>query len=108
MKTENIFANIPDIIPEELFESLLSGKNLKIERIVSEGHVTPDTQWYDQPWYEWVLVVKGQALLAYEDGSKLAMQEGDYVLIPAHTRHRVEWTPPDSKTIWLAIHFPGA
>jgi cupin 2 domain-containing protein len=29
---------------------------------------------------------------------------GDYLLIPSHTLHRVEWTPPDIITVWLAIH----
>jgi len=33
------------------------------------------------------------------------MEVGDYLLIPAHKRHRVEWTKPDIETLWLAIHF---
>jgi cupin 2 domain-containing protein len=102
---ENIFNNIPDIIPEELFENLLDRKTLKIERIVSQGHITPNGQWYDQAWDEWVLLLQGQAKLTYEDGRETVMQSGDYLLIPAHIRHRVEWTQPDIETVWLAIHF---
>ena len=102
---ENIFKNIPGIIPEELFENLIDRETIKIERIVSQGHTTPDGQWYDQSWDEWVLLLEGQAALAYEDGSTVDMQVGDYVFIPAHTRHRVEWTQPESKTVWLAVHF---
>lgn len=110
MKTEvnNIFANIPVIIPEERFESLLAREKLKIERIISHGHATPTGEWYDQTWDEWVLLLQGTAKLGYADGNIIEMQTGDYVFIPAHTRHRVEWTQPDSNTIWLAIHFePG-
>jgi cupin 2 domain-containing protein len=33
------------------------------------------------------------------------MRPGDYVHIPAHQRHRVEWTEPDQKTVWLALHY---
>jgi cupin 2 domain-containing protein len=101
----NIFENIPATVPEELFEYLLVQENLKIERIISQGHFTPIAEWCDQAWDEWVLLLQGEAILGYEDGNKVKLQAGDYVLIPAHIRHRVEWTQPDSKTIWLAIHF---
>jgi cupin 2 domain-containing protein len=110
MKTakDNIFNNIPAIIPEELFESLIERENLKIERIISDGHTSPVGEWYNQAWDEWVLLLQGEAILAYEDGTNLKLQVGDYLLIPAHTRHRVEWTQPEVKTIWLAIHFVPA
>jgi cupin 2 domain-containing protein len=101
---DNIFNGIPAIIPEELFENLVERDNLKIERIVSQGHCTPAGQWYDQSWDEWVLLLQGKAILAYQDGNTVKMQEGDYVVIPAHTLHRVEWTQPEAKTVWLAIH----
>jgi cupin 2 domain-containing protein len=35
----NIFAEIPEKLPEELFESILKQDNIVIERIVSKGHV---------------------------------------------------------------------
>jgi cupin 2 domain-containing protein len=101
----NIFNNIPDIIPQELFESLEDSNNLKIERIISQGHCTPTGQWYDQDWNEWVLLVQGEATISYQDGLTVSLQAGDYLMIPAHTRHRVAWTQPDQTTIWLAIHF---
>ncbi|MCX7066948.1 MAG: cupin domain-containing protein [Methylococcales bacterium] len=101
----NIFANIPTELPEELFTSLLKRDNVHIERIVSQGHSTPIEQWYDQAWDEWVLVLEGHAVLVYEQNlQKLSMVAGDSVFIPAHTKHRVEWTVPDIQTIWLAVH----
>jgi cupin 2 domain-containing protein len=102
---DNIFENIPAIIPEELFENLLAQENLKIERIISHGHYTPTGEWYAQVWDEWVLLLQGKAILGYENGGTVKLQVGDYAYIPAHTRHRVEWTQPDSNTIWLAVHF---
>ncbi len=105
---DNIFKNIPAIIPEELLESLVDRKRLKVERIVSRGHCTPAGQWYDQAWDEWVLLLQGEAILAYADGRTVNMKSGDYLLIPAHTLHRVEWTQLDANTIWLAIHFEPA
>lgn len=101
----NIFANIPAIIPEELFENLLVKENLKIERIVSYGQVSPVDEWYEQFWDEWVLLLQGSATLEYPNGKLVDLQVGDYVYIPAYSRHRVHWTPPNTETIWLAIYF---
>ncbi len=101
----NIFKGIPEQIKEELFEPLLRNDRVHIERIVSRGHVTPEGQWYDQAWDEWVILLQGQALLRYEtDNVRIRLSAGDYVLIPAHTKHRVEWTLPDVDSVWLAIH----
>ncbi len=99
----NIFATIPEQLPEELFTSLLQHDKVQIERIVSKGHSTPFGQWYDQEQDEWVIVLQGQAVLVYERAEQ-TLKAGDYVFIPAHTKHRVEWTTPDSHTVWLAIH----
>jgi cupin 2 domain-containing protein len=105
LEKHNILNNIPAIIPEELFENLLVRENIKIERIISDGHCTPAGAWYDQAWDEWVLVLQGGAIIGYEDGHTINMKAGDYLLIPAHTLHRVEWTQQDTSTIWLAVHF---
>ncbi|CAG7856765.1 hypothetical protein MCAMS1_01379 [biofilm metagenome] len=102
---DNLFDNIPTHLAEELSQSLVNTKQLKIEKIVSLGHMTPDGQWYDQAWDEWVLVLQGQATLRYEDGNVLRLQTGDFINIPAHCRHRVDWTAPDIHTVWLAIHY---
>jgi len=103
--TSNIFKDIPDRLPEELIECILKRGNIQIERIISQGHMTPAGQWYDQDWDEWVILLQGEAILLYEqDNRRFHLTAGDYLLIPAHTRHRVEWTPPELQTIWLAAH----
>lgn len=104
----NIFENISDHIPEELFQEILKTKNFKIERIVSRGHSSPDNEWYDQEENEWVILLKGSAgLLFEEDENVVFLKPGDYINIPSHTKHRVEWTDPDTETVWLAIHYKG-
>lgn len=100
----NIFAAIPEQIPDELFECILKRDKVCIERIISKGHVTPIGQWYDQGWDEWVILLQGQARLLYEQDHSIHLSAGDYLLIPAHTKHRVEWTPADINTVWLAVH----
>ncbi len=101
----NIFKNIPEQLPDELFECLFKRDNVQIERIISQGHRTPAGQWYDQDCDEWVMLLQGQAIIVYEkDRQSFHLNTGDYLLIPAHTKHRVEWTPADVHTIWLAIH----
>lgn len=102
----NIFSDIPRQRQEELFQTLLQRDNIRIERIVSAGHITPAGLWYDQAWDEWVILLQGQAIVRYAvDDRDISLQAGDYLFIPAHTKHRVDWTLPDSNSVWLAIHF---
>ena len=111
MKTEpnNIFANIPNSLPDELFECIVQQNNIVIERIVSYGHTTENGQWYDQTSDEWVILLQGQATLLFEDENKsVELSAGDYLMIPAHTRHRVAWTEPGVRTVWLAVHVGAA
>jgi len=105
MKRGNLFDGIPAKLTEEIAQPLWQRGGLKVERIVSHGHATPPDEWYDQRWDEWVLVVRGGARIVCE-GEKVPIDlgAGDYVLIPARTRHRVEQTDAHQKTIWLAIH----
>jgi cupin 2 domain-containing protein len=104
--TGNIFEHVlSDAVDEELME-LLALDGVRIERIVSTGQASPPGFWYDQAWSEWVLVVSGSAGLLFEDEpTPRALTRGDYLLIPAGKRHRVEWTDATEPTIWLAVHF---
>lgn len=105
----NIFANLPSRLPQEQIDLLLQSGQLRIERIVSQGHASPLDFWYDQPADEWVIVLQGAGRLRFEDESESReMRPGDFVHIPAHCRHRVEWTEPDTPTVWLAVHVPAA
>ncbi len=104
----NIFENIPDHIPEELFQEILQTENFKVERIISRGHSSEDDYWYDQEENEWVILLKGNAGLLFEgDENVVILKPGDYINIPSHTKHRVEWTDPNTETVWLAIHYKG-
>jgi cupin 2 domain-containing protein len=100
----NLFAEIPDDLPAELFQTLLRAPGLRIERIVSMGHASPEGFWYDQDTDEWILLLKGAARLAFEGEEPIDLLPGAFVNIPAHRQHRVEWTDPAGTTIWLAIH----
>ncbi len=100
----NIFDLPLHLPPEEYFEPLISGSNLRIERIISTGQTTPAGEWYDQDRDEWVILLQGKATLRYEDGSVYQLSVGDYVFIPAHQKHRVDYTSTTSPCVWLAIH----
>ena len=103
---DNLFSEIPLSLPEELIQILVENRCHRLERIVSDGHATPPGEWYDQTWDEWVVLLSGSAGLLFEGESKpVVMKPGDYLLIPAHLRHRVEWTDGSGKTAWLALHF---
>jgi len=91
---------------EELVEIISETDNIRIERIVSRAHSSPNDFWYDQEKNEYVIILKGKAGLAFEDRDDvIVMGPGDYLGIPAHARHRVEWTDPEEDTIWLAIYY---
>jgi cupin 2 domain-containing protein len=105
MEIKNIFENVPDECKMEIFETLFEDKGLKLERIISEGQASPPGQWYDQEWDEWVVLLKGSAGIFFQgEENTCALKPGDYIYIPAHKKHRVEWSDPQQKTIWLAIH----
>lgn len=106
MAMNNLFASIPTDLLEELTEPLVEAKSVRVERIVSHGHSSPQDFWYDQDHHEWVVLLKGAAKLRFEDRDEpVEMIPGDFVNIPAHKRHRVEWIVPDEPTVWLAIHY---
>jgi cupin 2 domain-containing protein len=102
----SLFEDIPAECPEELFETLCSAENVKIERIVSNGQASPEGFWYDQEQNEFLLVVQGSAGLKIEGEDHIVvLKTGDYLNIGSHVKHRVEWTASACKTIWLAVHY---
>src|SRR5947209_1067743 len=100
----NLFANIPANLPEEFVEKLLKTPNFQIERIVSLGHSSPEGSWYDQDKNEWVVLLQGAATIRFED-RLVEMNPGDFINIPAHQRHRVDWTDPTTPTVWLGVRY---
>ena len=102
---KNIFSLIPGDLESEIFEDIVRSQNTRIERIVSKGHASPETGWYDQDENEWVIVLQGAARLEFSDGREVALSVGDYIDIPAHKAHRVSWTDPDNATVWLAVFY---
>ena len=105
MKSENLFHSIPDVIEDEIFETLEQSGDVKIERIISKGHQSPESGWYDESKNEWVIVLKGEAIIAFASGEHEKLVAGSYINIPAHRKHRVAWTKPDTETVWLAVHY---
>ncbi len=103
---KNIFSGIKNQSPEEIFEPIIKTNQFKIERIISSGQSTDKGKWYDQDVDEWVILLKGSAGLLFEiNNEEIIMKPGDYVNIPAHQKHRVEWTDTNEETIWLAVRY---
>jgi len=102
----SLFEGLPADLPEELFDTLCSTESVKIERIVSRGHASPEGFWYNQDRNEFVLVVQGRAGLKIEgEDDMVVLEAGDYLNIGTHVKHRVEWTDAECETIWLAVHY---
>jgi len=106
MDIKNIYENVPDSFREELVEIISEKDNVRIERIVSRGHASPDDFWYDQKQNEYVILLKGEArLMFYDRDDEVVLKPGDYIDIAAHVRHSVTWTSPDQETVWLAVYY---
>ncbi|MDD5034363.1 MAG: cupin domain-containing protein [Methylococcaceae bacterium] len=105
MEVGNLFECLPDCREGEDFEILLASSDFRLERIVSMGQITPEGEWFDQDKHEWVILLRGAAGLSVEGEAEIrVMNPGDYIYLPAHVRHRVEWTSRDEETVWLALH----
>lgn len=101
--TGNLFGDTAPSSDGERFDTLLSRQGIRIERIVSHGQASPPGFWYDQPQDEWVVVLQGSAEFEMQGENAIRrLGPGDYLLIPAHCRHRVART--DRPTVWLAVH----
>ncbi|MGH7314518.1 MAG: cupin domain-containing protein [Candidatus Rokuibacteriota bacterium] len=102
----NLFADLPRSLPAEQFDLLVAAGRLRLERIISTAHATPPGRWDDQDTDEWVVVLRGSAGLRFEGSDDVVvLREGDHLIIPAHRRHRVEWTDAQQPTVWLALHY---
>ena len=77
----NLLSDLPCALTEELIEKLVDSPDIRIERIVSTGHTSPPGFWYDQADSEWVVVLRGEAILAFE-GETRTMKPGDYTVAP--------------------------
>ena len=101
MKKGNLFHEVSAESEERIDELIRSG-SVRIERIVSEGQVSPPGFWYDQEEWEYVAVLQGNTELEF-DGDRVNMSAGDWVMIPAHKRHRVAYTSSEPACVWLAV-----
>jgi cupin 2 domain-containing protein len=99
---KNLFDDIPSELPEEFFTLLMEQDGIKLERIVSDGHASPENFWYNQDQNEWILLIAGSAILRVGE-KKVKLDVGDFLFLPAHQQHRVESTSKTEKTIWLAL-----
>ncbi len=101
----NLF-KLPEKLPEgELCEILQAGHGVRVERVVSRGHASPDGFWYDQQAQEWVAVLAGEGVIAYPDGREVTLRPGDTLFLPAHQKHRVARTTKNPPCIWLCVFF---
>ena len=94
------FPELP--LPDELTTIMAEKGNVRIERVISTGHVS---DWYDQSDTEFVVLLEGNAVVEFQNNRSVAMSNGDTLLIPPHERHRVNFTSTEPPCIWLCIFF---
>jgi cupin 2 domain-containing protein len=102
---DNIFSlKDKNVINEELFVELFKNENCTIEKIISTGQSTASGEWLESDRDEWVILLQGNSKLKFINGTLYEMKAGDYLLIPAKAKHRVESTSTNPACVWLAIH----
>ena len=101
--TGNLLTTPPGPPGEETCATLLRHSAFTLEHIVSRGSASTEGFWYDSERDEWVLLLRGEAVLRFESGETLRLAAGDFLPIPAHCRHRVDRCSPDA--LWLALHY---
>ncbi len=84
---------------KETITELLQYKNVTINRIVSNR--IENGQWYDQEEDEWLILIKGAALLMIDNEEK-RLKAGDTLFIAAHELHRVLSTSENA--LWITVH----
>jgi cupin 2 domain-containing protein len=82
---------------------LLDLPGIRLQQIVSNGQASAEGFWYDQKQPEWVMLVRGESVLRFDPGGDVRLNTGDYLMIPANVRHRVQSVSDDA--VWLALHF---
>jgi cupin 2 domain-containing protein len=109
MESSNLFEDLPSEGDEEVFQVFARGAAWRLERIVSTGQATAEGEWYDQDDWEWVVLLQGGAGVRIEgEAETRSLGPGDWLHIPGHLRHRVDWTAADGPTVWLALHHDAA
>ncbi len=103
MTISNLYAGLGRASGIEEFIPLVQAQGCRLEQIVSHGQPTRAGEWYDQADPEWVMLVRGTATLRFEAGERLELRAGDYLVIPAHKKHRVDVCSEDA--MWLALHY---
>ncbi|MCW8820157.1 MAG: cupin domain-containing protein [Ignavibacteriaceae bacterium] len=102
---KNIISPLPEDLSNEVIEDLVRSSTVRIERIVSNGHSSPESGWYDQEDSEWVVVLQGSGAILFESGEEVVLNVGDSINISARTKHKVLWTDMQRPTIWLAVFY---
>ena len=102
IQVQSLFTDLDGPGAVETFTPILEKTGLRIERIDSHGQASPEGFWYDQSQDEWVLLLRGEAILEIADQPPLNLKSGDHLLVRAHIRHRVASTSADA--LWLAVH----
>ena len=99
--SKNLYDFSDKQIGKEYIETLFEKQNIRIEKILSDGEISPEGFWYDQFEDEIVFLLKGSAVIEYQNGTSIELKEGDYLELPARKKHRVAKT--SKNCVWLTV-----
>ena len=104
MEKYNIFDKIIVDKEEENFFEIFKNETIKIEKIVSNGQISPENFWYEQEKSEFILLLEGFAILEFEN-REVELKKGDCLNIKAKQKHRVKFTSLNEPTIWFTVFY---
>jgi len=102
-KLDNVFIAAGWDKVKEYYETLVERPGFRVERIMSAGHTSPAEGWYEQNENETVVLLKGHAVLEFENDRKVEMNVGDMLTIQQYEKHKVAYTSKNPECVWLAV-----
>src|SRR5947209_3548889 len=87
------------------------GKEYTVFGVARHSETLEELVVYRQEYGEYGLWVRPRQMfseMVKVEGGMVEMKPGDFVNIPAFTKHRVDWTTPDEPTVWLGVRYGGA
>lgn len=90
-----------------LVESLLESNIIKVQRVVAQGQASNPGVYCPQPDNDFLIMLKGQMDLDYEQSSKVSLRPEDFIVTTEGQTNRIDSTSRNEDSVWLKVNFMG-
>ncbi len=91
-----------------VLETLFESSDVKIEKVTANGQITPAGDFPDEPSAEFIVLLKGELVLEYQDETETVhLKPGDHAIAGPDQRTRAEFTSEEEETVWIKVSSTG-